>query len=627
MNSAYGRKAVQLLKNASIASFDMYGTLVHRALADPKSVFHMATMATPFFHYATSLNLRLDMPALRIASEVQARNNSHNTSNTREVTILEIYQELENTLHMPELTSRYMDAEILSEQRFTYASRLHKALFKLAQSLGKKVLIATDMYLDPKCIENILALHGYTKPYELFVSGYTCLPKYDGSFFAYVKKEVLHEHDTFVHLGDSPDSDAKAPAEAGLDSMLYCRDTDYAIQGESSIEASLAQGISQYIYDTFPKVRHSSAFTLGLEVYGPLLFGYMLWICKKLQEQHTEAVLFSLRDMQLIMRLLHKHKTRLPIRQALIPLFISRKAIAEAAMFSYDDHYLQYFCTTDAQQTLSELCAKLHINCFHYAALLKQCGLNDIHELLDVCDARLLIFISQILPDLQRKRLKNTHLVLRYMDVLCAARTDFTYVDLGYRGTIPVYLFRLQKRTRPERNFSSLMLAQNTYPHPDFEAQSFLQKVPQEYFENAFCELLESVLTANQKSTTGYRQIDTHTIIPTFSGTLCKNLYILSRDIRAGVELFVDTALDFLDGYNLNALTGEGWADRYLHFVQKPRLREALLFAGVEHDPHVLARDTKSLLTSTGVAANRQKDCAASLWKSGFRALSGRSQP
>ena len=202
---------VKLIQKYEIVSFDIFDTLVQRKVLEPTDVFFLA--AKRCLNEKAAKHFLLD----RIEAENQARLRSNN----REIRIDDIYQILYKKYG--ELSEVLMQSEIQEEVDQCTGITENIELIKLSNSLGKKVILISDMYLYEQTINTILSKCGISNYEELFLSNRYNAVKGDGSLFAVALNSIDASPKMIIHFGDSIKADYLGARKYGVKCVLVHR--------------------------------------------------------------------------------------------------------------------------------------------------------------------------------------------------------------------------------------------------------------------------------------------------------------------------------------------------------------------------------------------------------------------
>ena len=196
-------------KKIKIVSFDVFDTLILRPVFKPTDMFVL--MHNDFKKLMP--DYEHDFTIIRMASEKAARLNS----DTGEVTIDEIYDEMSESYNIPsEIALKLKNTEISLETAAGYARKSGKTLYDAALENGKKIILATDMYLPEKTIKEILDKNGYKGYDKLFLSCVLNKNKCTGTMYHHILEEYKIDAAEMLHIGDNYNSDILKPRELGI---------------------------------------------------------------------------------------------------------------------------------------------------------------------------------------------------------------------------------------------------------------------------------------------------------------------------------------------------------------------------------------------------------------------------
>ena len=203
--------ASEFIEDALVVSFDVFDTLVVRNCSDPHVVFDIVERRYNRLYPSAQVS---GFRRARVDAESRARK----VVVAEEPTIFEIYAMLGDGLAdvAPELLRLEIDTEI----RICRPNPDVKPLFDQALAEGKRVVIASDMYLGADYISKILKSCGYAGYEGLYVSADYGVTKRSGSLFGIIQRELGVAKRDIIHIGDHPISDYFVPKRVGMRSFL-----------------------------------------------------------------------------------------------------------------------------------------------------------------------------------------------------------------------------------------------------------------------------------------------------------------------------------------------------------------------------------------------------------------------
>lgn len=269
-----------------VISFDIFDTLILRALEEPKDVFVLV---------GERLNC-IDFASIRYKAEVEAREINFIKKGTREVTIEDIYTCVEKKTGISKEIG--IETEINVEKDICVANPYMKCVFNILQSQRKKIVVCSDMYYPKSIMSELLNSCGYSDIGDIIVSCDYGTSKKSGELF-YILRKKYGEKSQIVHLGDNLAADIHQAEKAGLITRYYkkCAEISKTFRenGMSPLARASYRGIVNLtIYNgsnTF-----SPAYEYGFIYGGFFVLGYVRWIHEQAKKDHVDKVLFLARD-------------------------------------------------------------------------------------------------------------------------------------------------------------------------------------------------------------------------------------------------------------------------------------------------------------------------------------------
>jgi FMN phosphatase YigB (HAD superfamily) len=138
------------------------------------------------------------------------------------------------------LVTRLEEIEI---QRETYALKLNATVFDwlISNARDRRVVLVSDMYLEPNHIRRIFTNHGVdTSKFEIVTSGAVGLQKRTGRLFKYLAQELGLDPTRTLHIGDCEIADGEKAVENGLKSVVVKDHRTKTLRKNSQIMSRLA---------------------------------------------------------------------------------------------------------------------------------------------------------------------------------------------------------------------------------------------------------------------------------------------------------------------------------------------------------------------------------------------------
>lgn len=207
-------KIIQLFaKKYSVVTFDVFDTLIERKVNTPSEIFFIAG----------SKILGEENGKIFTKERIEAEHKAREKKPEHEVTIVEIYKELEDKYKV--YLNELMNSEIDTEFSFCYPKYRNIDLLKAFKESGKKIYLISDMYLPVDTIVNILNNCGVCESdYDrIYVSNIYKKNKLSGELFKVCIKENNLNEKKMLHFGDSIKADFIGAHKAGINAWIVGR--------------------------------------------------------------------------------------------------------------------------------------------------------------------------------------------------------------------------------------------------------------------------------------------------------------------------------------------------------------------------------------------------------------------
>ncbi len=280
---------IDKLKEYDVISFDVFDTLIFRPFAAPTDLF---------FIVGEKIGIP-DFNNLRIYAERKAREKKYKEQGHHEVTLKEVWEYLQDKWGLP--ADEGMKIEKDTEISLCYANTYMLQVWNALKSVGKRLVITTDMYLDSETISSILEKCGFTGYEKIFVSCEHDKSKYGGKLQAVLKEYVTKENKdtTLIHVGDNGISDFEMFEKAGIPAFHYPNtiryDDHYRAHDMSAIVGSAYRGaVAHRLYNgrkTYP-MEYEYGYVYG----GLFVLGYCNYIHGLKIREGYDKILFLSRD-------------------------------------------------------------------------------------------------------------------------------------------------------------------------------------------------------------------------------------------------------------------------------------------------------------------------------------------
>lgn len=283
---------VEKLSKYEIISFDIFDTLVFRPFSLPADLFRIV---------GERLGI-LDFTNIRVWAEWDARIKCNARHGHMEVTLADIYDNLEEDLGAS--SKRGQMEEIDAELSLCYANPFMLEVWKRLLEMGKRMIVVSDMYLSSEVLSRMLMKNGFGGYEKLYVSCEYGKNKANGKLFQLVLKDLgLSKNDlpeyAMIHVGDNEHSDREMARANGIAGLLYPRIDKNAIlyrpYDMSFIVGSAYRGlVTNHLYNGINEF--SMEYEYGYIYGGLFVTGYCAFIHDYCKRHNIDKLLFLSRD-------------------------------------------------------------------------------------------------------------------------------------------------------------------------------------------------------------------------------------------------------------------------------------------------------------------------------------------
>lgn len=344
-----------------IISFDIFDTLIYRMAVNPQDILKLVGRRCGYDG---------DFLTMRRIAEKEARKNRSIIYD--EITYDEIYNTFLTLFDFSEETvERFKKAEYDIEKKYLFPRKAMLEVFNYAKSIGKKIIITSDIYLDRKFIEEVLDNTGYSGYDELFLSSEYKICKNTGKLYAYIIKKYKLEGisaEEILHLGDNEKSDVDIARKMGLSvefiprvSWLYGKNNKlYDLYRNSVInrfsdDCFLIGWAIDEIYDDPFHINEKQYFDGNKEYFikyiiVPLILSYVDELIK--QAPDNCKIVFEGNSIPLGMRIIDciKKAYRKNINTNLVPTDVLKKGETEGDIYFVSEEMESILCTINKEK-------------------------------------------------------------------------------------------------------------------------------------------------------------------------------------------------------------------------------------------------------------------------------------
>lgn len=435
-------------RGVRVASFDVFDTVLTRAVGSPHGLFLMLGR-----RLADSGTVALSPEAFAYARAAAER---RAIANLGQPTLDEIYSELGMALGLePSLSATLMESELALHAELLHPVPTARKRLERARAEGQRVYFISDMHVSSEFIRAQLLRHGlWSSEDGCLVSCELGSSKASGEPFRRILEAERVSPAQVMHHGDDRVSDQEAAQNVGLtaDLLADARLNRYeeileryatATEGLSSAMAGASKLARLQVPAHTPRERAIRDVAAG--VAAPVLVGYLLWVLRRAREQGLKRLYFVSRDGQVLLAIARRLAAKLDLPCELRYLYGSRLSWARPAMRSTDEQWIW----ADEEPSVRHVLGRLGISPGELESTLESAGFPASvwsHAL----DANATQGLAAVVREADvRQKVEAT--AAREREVLAdylrqEGMTDATrkgLVDLGWRGSLCFSLGRI----------------------------------------------------------------------------------------------------------------------------------------------------------------------------------------
>lgn len=496
-------------------------------------------------------------------------------------------------------------------------------VLQFALSQGKRVVLASDMYLPRSVIESMLLTHGVVGWHALYLSSEIGLRKDTGDLYRHILAKEQVTPAQILMIGDNEHSDVQIPSDMGMKVWHVMRPVEmvhaaarlgplvhHALNGndlneELTLGLLLRTNLGPVFYSNFSSLDlvPPNYEALGYTVLGPLVLSFVQWLAQQSSEDGIERLYFLSREGEFLKKVYDRWATHVEGSPPSDYLVLSRRSITVPMIRGMDEIEAIARTTYFENHAASFVWERygLVLNDEEWAALVRQ-GLLNADKQVEVIDAQidhLKPLLAALLPRIlaqAKVELPGVMAYLNEMGLNCEKKCSL--VDVGYSATIQgrlnqllegkVHGYYMMTDSRAEsvanRHGVSVKGCFGQYVHSTPDATALLRQS----FD------LEKLLSSDEA------QIIRYNLMP--SGEVAPEVRTLSRDevqcqpiraaIRKGAFKFVEDAIatrtNLLGDFVVPVALGRRL---YEVLVKNPSEREVALLRELVLDDYYCGRD------------------------------------
>lgn len=294
-------------KNYEFFSFDIFDTLLSRAVAEPKAVFLMMEQKMQGMDLPPYLSE--NFTKIRMQSEQYFYQNVCKSKH-EDTKLDEIYRLIQQNFSLSlEQTEALKWLEIDTEKQTLYPIQKNIELIERLAGDKKRVVLISDMYLSASVIREFLTpFSPVFSSIPIYVSSEFKLKKNSGNLFKAVMNLERVNPKNWIHYGDSWLGDCVKPAKLGIDTYFYInallKHEKFALK-HHSYDMRL-----QKITAVSKKIRLENSLTnlqeIGVSFGAPLLLSYVLWVLNTALKNSIQCLYFIARDGYVLQKMANR---------------------------------------------------------------------------------------------------------------------------------------------------------------------------------------------------------------------------------------------------------------------------------------------------------------------------------
>ncbi|MFZ3145933.1 rhamnan synthesis F family protein [Methanothrix sp.] len=569
----FNLKIRDALPFTSVVSFDIFDTLLIRPFSSPEMVFNYLEERVEAIYGIKGFH------KIRKDSEIIVRERKNWQG---DVNISEIYSVFAEIAKIdPKISNELLEFEVNTELSILMPRKSVIEMANEIKSAKKKIIIASDTYLEREHIERILAKNSIELYDDLYLSSEVGKRKDGGDLWDYILHQEDVEKNKLLHVGDNEQSDLQILVDRRFMHPVHIIKPSRMFK-ESKLGETIWQILDPYkgwredllfglcanhfCSNPYPieffrsKKPLSDPFSLGYTVFGPIIFNFMSWLLKESRANGVENIKFIAREGFLL------HKA--------FEIIINHPLIKyQGIVFPQGSYFLcsrraSIFAALRTEEDISRLLER------HFTGTVKSFFYNRLDvrdmdgiehllgaEILEreiiMPDCRDFLFnvIVQVFDVLAQQAEDEREALLEYCEIQGLNSSEkIGLVDIGYSGSIQKALSSLLRKPLAGYYFVTDDLAKPLkYPGSICRAYfgEFIDPANSSLPIHKHSLLLEAVLTAPSGQLL-YFQRHNREIVPIFKepGTSQKEFEKINQ-IHEGILEFINS---ILNSFGLNAL-------------------------------------------------------------------------
>lgn len=609
------KNLINMINNVPIVFFDVFDTLIQRAVSTPKEIFDLVEKRYNQIHGG-----ECGFAVKRQIAEKRARERYSYT----EVDFDEIYGELLSDFGT-EQCKEFYEMEIQAEIDFCFPVEDMYRIFQYAKNLKKRIYIVTDMYLPAFAIKKILSKNKIVGYKKIYISGEYHKTKRGGELFSSIIRELKVSAGDILHIGNDKVADYRQPLKLGMKAYLFqgvirkfWQPYDYTLnlRNTDKMEVDL---LKNFIRIHLSKKHDNEDFQLGYSVFGPLLMGYSKWLFEQCTKKQIDTLLFCARDGYILKQCfdlvnesdMHSQYFYISRRAVVVPNLYRNSSILEM---------IERYKSWPKKVTIRSLLKKLGINLKNKNSekevINKQFSIDEFKKNTWLQDE-----VTSFCKEIRHISYMQAGYLKEYIKQISIAGGKIALIDCGGNRTIESNLRDFCYHENISLSFYGLYL-EMTGPSTEFsDAYLFSQSHDFDLDENInpFYYFLEIILSAPHGTVEAYEKIDNqiYPILGHYDYDSNSESQNMIRSLQKGAIQFI---YDFKSLMNYVSLSPYTCIQFLYNFGMIPKNEFVKRWGNFKFNADYLQKiiiydESKPKIFNLRKAKQQYK---ASLWKSGY---------
>lgn len=464
----------------SVLSLDIFDTVLWRRVPRPADAFGLlgsrlrdAGLCPPWVTDAT-------FRRMRIAAEDAARRDRGTLG--PEVSLFDIWRAMPDGVFGPAPLEQLVDAELRLERELTIVDLDIAEVVRAARKQDIEVVLVSDTYFTDDQLARLLDRPelGPMDSVRIFRSNQHGTGKATG-LWEIVLRDLGRSPEQIVHIGDHEVADHEVPSALGVRTVHYRRLDDAYLDvlrrekepvqpfgdhapdlddryGDFGLTSLRAKAVHSGV--PFTTSALDVAWRYGAGVLGPVLTGFAEWAAWKAHDAGTRRLWCSMREGELLSRLINEAAAARGWDVHARPVWLSRFVTSLAGLDPHDTGAVHAFIRSGYRLTVRQALTVLELQPGDVPGLAAE--LDTVIDNGDIADrvARALTETPHLCNRLAVTVTAARERMLRSLrDAGALDDPELTLVDLGWGGTIQRQLARALEIARIDVRVSGLYLA------------------------------------------------------------------------------------------------------------------------------------------------------------------------